>query len=84
MKMLNLTLQQTMQPSTAFICNVNFLLNEFISTVKNTEKKDKKRKKKTFPLTVLENTGGKILPCFIMYFHNCWNFFSCFLQAFAS
>lgn len=42
MKMLNLTLQQTMQPSAAFICNVNFLLNEFISTVKNTEKKDKK------------------------------------------
>lgn len=34
MKMLNLTLQQTMQLLAVLICNVNFLLNGFISTVK--------------------------------------------------
>lgn len=39
MKMLNLTLQQTMQILTALICNVNFLVNGFISTVKKQQEK---------------------------------------------
>jgi len=34
--MLNLILEQTMQILTALICNVNFLLNEFIPTLKTT------------------------------------------------
>lgn len=44
----------------------------------------KKKHKKIFLLAVLKNTGGKILPCFIMYFHNYWGCFTfCFLQDFA-
>lgn len=76
MKMLNLTLQQTMQILTALICNVNFLVNGFISTVK-------KQQEKNVPLAVLKNTRSKIFPCFILYFHNYWDCFPlCFLQAF--
>lgn len=80
MKMLNLTLQQTMQFLAALICNVNFLVNGFISTVK----KQQEKKKENVPLAVLKSTRSKILPSFILYFHNYWDCFPlCFLQAFA-
>lgn len=68
MKMLNLTLEQTMQILAVLICNVNFWLNEFIPTLKNTCFGPKKMMK-TFLPAVLENTE-KTSSCFITIFHN--------------
>lgn len=67
MKMLNLTLEQTMQILAVLICNVNFLLNEFIPTLKNTCFGPKKMMK-TFLPAVLENTEEKHLHVLSQFF----------------